>query len=1184
MDGCAMWGFPRVPRWIVVCLVCLTLPAIALAQRPANEGQKTPPKPTKPAVAEAEPQPAPKPPTTVPADTDDPEDLSTVSEAVVKERIKRAENNSDLEPDERTSLIDAYNRTLDALAKARDFSHRRQKFRKLAEQEPEELAATQAQLVASRPAPTTLVVPQAPLAELEAGLSHAEAAFEEWRQKHEEAEAQLTRRSTRRQEIPNLYAKLEEERDEIDQQLKRGSSEDVSEEQQEADQMLLSARRLEVAAELKLLHQEQITWKETAELLVARRDLAAVELEYTKSLVAAWEEGVNSRRQSEVDTEANEAARQVDAVPDAVRQFAVKNAEYTRERKELAGKIDFARKQSDAVDAQSSELLDEFEKISNRAKKAGFTETVAVVLRRRRESLPSVAGLKERSREREHETAQLSLQLADHEEARGRLADLATAVTREKKELTKNGVTLTATETDSLQSLLNSRRGYLDGLVGDTGRYLESLMELETAERQLLRQTREYARFCDEHVLWIRSTVPPQSADGPRLIQAVSDVLRPSFWSRVGVGIAHDAGTNPGMYMLTLGLAGGAFLMGRRRQHQLRAEAARGATDGNRYRLAITVVWTGAITFPLVLWFLGSRVVAINLNELIAAAGRAMQSAALLLFPLRIVRMGTRLNSLNPTLLAWQVERVSAWRRVARILSWWGVPLLFLTMWGIHFAGDLVRSALGRLAFVCLQLLLWWALRRLAPEQPDSSSGNVSLSQSQWRRSVGSLWPAVSVSIPLVFAGLSLWGYHYTAVQLEVRLLGMLGLWGALCIIERLTVGWVLPRFGTTLAGAVAADEESNGGLPTIESGGAQLRHLLRMATVALFVIGCWWIWGQVFPALRIFQSIELWPHPFRILDSTDAEGTAGLITVAGVAVAIVIGIFTWFCERTLPELLDVGFLSRTQLDAGGRYAVAAVCRYSVIVLGVLAAFSQLGIGWAELNWLVAAMTVGLGFGLQEIFANFVSGLILLFERPVRIGDIVSIGDVTGTVTRIRMRATTITDGELRELIVPNKELITGRVINWTLTNTLTRLTLKVRVAMGTDPDFARGLLLGVAMKHRLVLKQPPPAAQFEEFTDNALSFTLRVCVASCDVTSQVRHELLTMIKREFQEAGIVTTVPPTTPAKPPATPVNAIPVQPPVVPTTGSNEQLAAADLARTAAERTPDAPPRPHVPLKAG
>ena len=105
------------------------------------------------------------------------------------------------------------------------------------------------------------------------------------------------------------------------------------------------------------------------------------------------------------------------------------------------------------------------------------------------------------------------------------------------------------------------------------------------------------------------------------------------------------------------------------------------------------------------------------------------------------------------------------------------------------------------------------------------------------------------------------------------------------------------------------------------------------------------------------------------------------------------------------------------------------------MITGTIVAFRQLGIGWSSIQWLVAAVTVGLGFGLQEIFANFVSGVILLFERPAHVGDTVTVGSITGTVTRIRIRATTILDWDNKELIVPNKEFVTGNLVNWTLTN-----------------------------------------------------------------------------------------------------------------------------------------------------
>ena len=110
----------------------------------------------------------------------------------------------------------------------------------------------------------------------------------------------------------------------------------------------------------------------------------------------------------------------------------------------------------------------------------------------------------------------------------------------------------------------------------------------------------------------------------------------------------------------------------------------------------------------------------------------------------------------------------------------------------------------------------------------------------------------------------------------------------------------------------------------------------------------------------------------------------------------------------------------------------------------------MLGVTWSSVQWLVAAVSVGLGFGLQEIFANFVSGLLLLVERPVRVGDTITVGGVTGTVTRIRIRATTIQDWDLKELVVPNKDLVTGHLLNWTLSDAANRVTVFVGVAYGS--------------------------------------------------------------------------------------------------------------------------------------
>ena len=124
--------------------------------------------------------------------------------------------------------------------------------------------------------------------------------------------------------------------------------------------------------------------------------------------------------------------------------------------------------------------------------------------------------------------------------------------------------------------------------------------------------------------------------------------------------------------------------------------------------------------------------------------------------------------------------------------------------------------------------------------------------------------------------------------------------------------------------------------------------------------------------------------------------------------------------------------------------------RYAITAIGIIVTFGAMGLRWSGIQWLVAALSVGLGFGLQEIVANFVCGLIILFERPFRVGDVVTIGDQTGTVTRIQIRATTVTDWDRRELIVPNKEFITGKLINWSLSDPITRVVVPVGVAYGS--------------------------------------------------------------------------------------------------------------------------------------
>jgi potassium efflux system protein len=187
---------------------------------------------------------------------------------------------------------------------------------------------------------------------------------------------------------------------------------------------------------------------------------------------------------------------------------------------------------------------------------------------------------------------------------------------------------------------------------------------------------------------------------------------------------------------------------------------------------------------------------------------------------------------------------------------------------------------------------------------------------------------------------------------------------------------------------------------------------------------------------------------------------------------------------------------------------------------------SNFGLQWSKLQWLVAALGVGLGFGLQEIVANFVSGIILLLERPIRIGDTVELGDAGGTVARIQIRATTLVTWERKELLVPNKEFITGRVLNWTLSNEQTRILINVGVAYGSDVGKAMELIMQAAKEHKRVLDDPQPIVTFEAFGDNALSVFLRAYTDSIDFRLTTMTELHQAIYDKLNAAGIAIAFP----------------------------------------------------------
>jgi potassium efflux system protein len=297
---------------------------------------------------------------------------------------------------------------------------------------------------------------------------------------------------------------------------------------------------------------------------------------------------------------------------------------------------------------------------------------------------------------------------------------------------------------------------------------------------------------------------------------------------------------------------------------------------------------------------------------------------------------------------------------------------------------------------------------------------------------------------------------------------------------------------------------------------GEQTRSLLDLVITLLLLGGLWWVWRDALPTLSVIGDYALWTYT----ETVGKEVTRPL-TVGHLFLALLVGVVSAVAVRNVGALLDIVLLQRLQIQADANYAIKVMARYALAAGGIVLASSILGLGWSDVQWLVAALSVGLGFGLQEIFGNLVAGLMILGERPIRIGDVVTVGDVTGTVARIRARATTVTDFDNKEVLIPNKSFITDRVINWTLSSQTTRLLLKIGVPSGTDIARAQGVMLEAVRGTPDVLREPGPAVFFVGFGASALDFEIHAFVDGFDKRLRVQHEINLAVDRALREHGI---------------------------------------------------------------
>jgi small-conductance mechanosensitive channel len=243
-------------------------------------------------------------------------------------------------------------------------------------------------------------------------------------------------------------------------------------------------------------------------------------------------------------------------------------------------------------------------------------------------------------------------------------------------------------------------------------------------------------------------------------------------------------------------------------------------------------------------------------------------------------------------------------------------------------------------------------------------------------------------------------------------------------------------------------------------------------------------------------------------------------LSLLGFLYALLVLLFTHAAIRLWRLFLKTRILSDSGLELGARESVTTITVYLLWSLGILVSLNVMGLSATSIAVAFGALSIGLGFGLQNIFNNFVSGLILLFERPIQVGDVLQVTDIWGTVTKINVRSTVVQTFDNASLIIPNSDMVSNQVTNWSFKDQRLRRIITVGVAYGSPIELVRETLFEIARNHPKVLKRPRPDVLFDDFGDSALIFKLRLWSTVDDfikVETDVRFE----IDRLFRERNV---------------------------------------------------------------
>lgn len=854
---------------------------------------------------------------------------------------------------------------------------------------------------------------------------------------------------------------------------------------------------------------------------------------------------LSSQRQLEAEKALEKTellAEQSGELPESITEQLKLNRELSLALNQQAQRTDIISSQQRQAAEQILQVRQAINTIKEQAQWLGVSTLLGETLRAQVAKLPE----KPKPQQLDNDMGQLRVQRLYYEE----LLNKQQLNTQGRQD---DGQPLVPAQQRILDAQLKTQHGLLNSLLSGCDTQILELTKLKVANTQLVDALANIRDATHRYLFWVADVSPVTFSYPVQLAYDLNRFLSLDTLSQLSSAskmlVTSKETLTPLFFALVLVIAS---ISSRKHYYAFldRASQRVGKVTQDHFSLTLrTLLWSILVAMPLpVLWAaLGYGLQSAWPYPIAVAIGYGVIATLPVLWAFMIAATLAHPKNLFITHFGWSQTQVSRALRYYSMSIWFMVPLNMALITFDNLNDREFSNTLGRLCFIllCLALsLITHSLKRAGiPLYLDKqgNSNNVLNSTFWW----------ILLSAPLVAALASMMGYLTTSQALLARLETSAAIWFVLLIIYHIIRRWMLiqrrriaferakqRRAEMLTQRARNSNEEevsshngsNNEGNIEIEEPvvnldviSAQSLRLVRSLLTMIAFLSVIYLWSEIHSAFSFLENIRLW----QVSSTVQGVESTQPITLGTVLIAILVLIITTQLVRNLPALLELALLQHLDLTPGTGFAILTITKYVLLLIGCITGFSLLGIEWVKLQWLVAALGVGLGIGLQEIFANFVSGIMILFEKPIRIGDTVTIRNLTGSITKINTRATTIVDWDRKEIIMPNKAFITEQFINWSLSDSVTRVVLTIPAPSEANSDEITEILLNAARRCSLVLDNPAPETYLIDLQQGIQVFELRMHAAEMSHRMPLRHEIHQLILAGFREHGITLPFPP---------------------------------------------------------